>query len=193
MKVARGSRLLDVGSGLGTTAVHLARTMGCRVTGVTLEPSGVESGDGLARDQGVDHRVAFVQGSIADVELEDGSFDHVMFECVLSIIPDRVAVLDRVVHVLRPGGRLGLTDVTVRGELPGEIQGVLAAVGCVAGAVSLGAYADLIRDAGLEIERSEDRVAPALLYEADRLLDLAEEQVRQGTISYGLIVARKPS
>jgi hypothetical protein len=123
--------------------------------------------------------------------------------------------------VLRPGGRLALTDVTVRGELPGEIQEVLPAVGCVAGAVSLGAYADLIRDAGLEIERSEGRVAdaasflrsvrgkllvaslandfagagvaPALLYEADRLLDLAEEQVRQGTISYGLVVARKPS
>jgi len=98
---------------------------------------------------------------------------------------------------------------------------VLAAVGCVAGAVLLGAYADLIRDAGLEIERSEGRVAdaasflrsvrgkllvarlandfagvgvaPALSYEAYRLLDLAEEQVRQGAISYGLIVARKPS
>jgi SAM-dependent methyltransferase len=213
--------VLDAGSGIGATAVHLARTVGCRVTGVTLERSGVEIGYELARSHGVEDRVAFLEGSITDVELEEGSFDHALMECVLSLIDAKGPVLDRIFRVLRPGGRLGLTDVTVDGELPPEMHGVLAAVGCLRGATSLRCYADLIADAGFVVERSEDRAADAasflralrgkllmvrlvsglgrlstkagLLDEGERLLDLAEEQVRRGTLGYGLFVARKPS
>lgn len=226
MGAAPSRRVLDAGSGIGATAVHLARTVGCRVTGVTLERSGVEIGYELARDHGVEGRVAFLEGSITDVELEEGSFDHALIECVLSLVGAKGPVLARIFRLLRPGGRLGLTDVTVDGELPPEMHGVLAAVGCLRGAVSLQDYGDLLGDAGFVVERSEDRAADAasflralrgkllmvrlvsgmgksglgklsidagLLDEGERLLNLAEEQVRRGTLSYGLLVARKPS
>jgi SAM-dependent methyltransferase len=221
MDVGAGDRVLDVGSGLGTSAVHLARTAGCSVTGVTLEQTGVDSGLGLAHKHGVADRVAFVRGSVVEIDLSESSFDHALLECVLSIIPDKALALDRVVRSLRSGGTVGLTDVTVAGALPAEMQTVLAAVGCLAGAVSLDAYEGLLRQAGLMVERSEDRavdavsfvravrerllmanmavdllgagVETAVVEEARSLLDVVDEQLRTGIVSYGLIVASKPS
>ena len=213
------SRLLDAGSGRGASAVHLAKTVGCHVTGVTLEEEGVAAGYDLARQHVVEERVSFLAGDIREVALPEGSFDAVLMECVLSILSGKGAALGRLHGLLRPGGRLGLTDVTVQGELPSEFQGVLALAGCVGGAQSLDGYGDLAMVAGFEVELLQDLSSVAatflrdirgkllmakvavklgkfaldggLLAQGEGLLAMVEALVGEGALSYGLVVARK--
>ena len=220
MGVQASSNVLDAGSGRGASAVHLAHTVGCRVTGVTLEESGISSGYELAESKGVRDRVGFVRGDIQQMGLRDARFDFVLMECVLSTVVDKQAALRQVIGPLRSGGRLGLSDVTVGGPLPAELEGLLATVGCVGGALSLEDYGDLLRSEGLVVEDSADcgEVASSFLHklgggllmaevaaglgklpigngtlaEGRRLLESAQEQVERGSLSYGLLVARKP-
>ena len=213
------SRLLDAGSGRGASAVHLAKTVGCHVTGVTLEEEGVAAGYDLARQHGVEERVSFLAGDLREVALPEGSFDAVLMECVLSILSGKEAALGRLHGLLRPGGRLGLTDVTVEGELPAELQGIMALAGCVGGAQSLDGYEELALAAGFEVELVQDLSSVAanflrdirgkllmaevasklgkvtldddLLAQGKGLLGRVEELVREGAFSYGLVVARR--
>ena len=218
--VGPSSHVLDAGSGLGASAVRLAQTVGCRVTGVTLEEEGVLAGYGLARLHSVEGLVNFLQGDVRKVELSPKSFDVVLLECVLSILQDKADVLQRLSDFLRPGGRLGLTDVTVSGPLPPELQGVLATVGCVGGALSLREYGVLLEQQGLVVEHMEDcgtvvssflrdirgrvlmaevalklgklKLSGGALEEGKRLLALVEEQVQLGVLGYGMVTALKP-
>ena len=86
------STVLDAGSGLGATAVHLADTTGCRVVGITLEQAGVGAGEELARSHGVEDHVSFLQGDLLEVDLGDERYDVVLMECVLSILPRKIQV-----------------------------------------------------------------------------------------------------
>ncbi len=218
--VGTQSRVLDAGSGRGATAVHLAKTVGCRVVGVTLEPGGTAVADDLARHQGVEERTTFVQGDLMDAALEGERFDAVLMECVLSILSDKPAALRGLYGLLRPGGRIGLTDVTVSGALPDELQGLLAVVGCVGNARSLEEYGGLLAGAGFAVETAVDLPETAtaflkdlggklmlaeiaaklgklpvggdVLVEAKRLLTAARDLVSRGALSYGMVVATKP-
>ena len=134
------SLVLDAGSGRGTTAVHLAKTLGCRVMGITLEAEGVEAGVELARQEGVADNVRFLQGDITDARADIAAFDAALMECVLSILPDKPAALERLHGVICPTGYLGITDVTVNGPLPPVLQSILAVAGCVADARSCAAW-----------------------------------------------------
>lgn len=213
------SRVLDAGSGRGATAVHLAETVGCRVVGITLEPGGTAVADDLAQRRGVEERTTFVQGDLMEGGLEGEPFDAVLMECVLSILPDKPAALRGLHGLLRPGGRIGLTDVTVGGALPDELQGLLAAVGCVGNARSLEEYSALLADQGLVVETVRDLPETAatfltdlqgklmlaeiaaklgklpiggdVLGEAKRLLAVARDLVSRGGLSYGMVVAVK--
>jgi SAM-dependent methyltransferase len=221
MGIEPSSSVLDAGSGVGASTVHLAQTLGCRVTGVTLEAEGVTAGYELARRHGVEDRVRFVRGDVRDVELPDASFDYILMECVLSILAGKAATLRRLYGLLRPGGRLGLSDVTVSGPLPPPLLGVLATVGCVGGALSLAEYRIVLGDAGFAVEHSEDceavassfmrdiggkllmaevacklgklHIVEGVLAEGERLLASVNEQVRSGVLGYGMVVARKSS
>ncbi len=219
------SRVLDVGSGQGASAVHLTRTIVCQLVGITLERDGVDGGTALASQHGVADLVTFVQGDILDhgskPELRQQSFDAVLMECVCSILPDKAAAMRQVNALLRPGDRLGLTDVTVDGALPPALQGVLGVVGCVGDALSLQGYRDLAGAAGLVVEESLDLAETASTFlrnikggmlaaevavglgkvQMDRgildmarpAVDAASDLVRHGTLGYGMVIARKPA
>ncbi|MFQ5860653.1 MAG: methyltransferase domain-containing protein [Dehalococcoidia bacterium] len=215
------SRLLDVGSGGGASAVHLAKTIGCQVVGVTLEKDGTAAGYTLARKEGVEDQVTFIEGDIQEVELEAESFHVVLMECVLSILPGKAAVLRRLYGLLRPGGHLGLTDVTVNGTLTPELRGVLAVAGCVGDARPLEEYLALVEAQGFTIDQSQylqetvsaflrNITGRLLVVEAasklgrlpvgddvitagKRVLAVVQELVLQGILSYGLVVAKKPA
>jgi ubiquinone/menaquinone biosynthesis C-methylase UbiE len=212
-------KILDVGSGLGTTAVHLAKTVGCHVTGVTLEPEGTSAGLSRAEEAGVGSLVEFVEGDALTVDLEGRRFDQVVMECVLSILPDKRAGLRRLFSLLKDGGALGLTDVTVQGNLPPELHGLLATAGCVGGALSMGEYTKILEETGFTVEVVEDcrteaqtfmrdisgklmmaeiavklgkvAVGDGVIDEAKRTMLSVRDLVEDGRIGYGMIVARK--
>ena len=79
--VNASSVVLDVGSGRGASAVHLAAEKGCRVHGLTLERQGVEAGLALARERGVAERVSFALGDVMAAPIEVGGFDVALMEC----------------------------------------------------------------------------------------------------------------
>ena len=221
MSLRPASTLLDAGSGLGASAVHLAKTFECNVVGITLEEEGIAAGYQQARQHGVEDRVKLIQGDIQEIYLEAAPFDAVLMECVLSILPRKEATLHRLLDATRPGGQLGLTDVTVHGPLPPHLQGVLAVAACTGDARSLEEYADLIRAAGFAVDQSQDLpeiaasflrgikgkllmadvaiglgklpIGDDVLAQGKQLLAEVDDLVRQGVLSYGLVTAHKPA
>ena len=217
--VNESSRVLDLGSGRGASAVHLAAETGCRVDGLTLEDAGAVAGREHARERGVEGRVSFTVGDVLEIAPEPEAFDLVLMECVLSILLTKEAALRRLGGALRRGGRLALTDVTVNGPIPTGLQGVLAVAGYVGDARPLEGYRALLEEAGLTIVHSEDLpeaaaqtvrdvkgrlllaevaaklgklpVAPALIDRAKGALTGVQALISDGTLGYGLLVAAK--
>ncbi len=221
MGVKRGTRVLDAGSGRGATAVHLAKTIGCDVTGVTVERRGVESGHNLALGTGVEDRVTFIEDDFVTAPLAPESFDFAFIECVLSIVDDKERAIGRLKDLLRPGGRLGISDLTVDGYLPPELHGLLATVGCVGGALSSTGYVDLLEGSGLAVDHEEacdgevrsllERISSRLtaaelaiavgklgvdrqiIDQGQELLRSVEKQVDDGVLGYTMLVASRPA
>ena len=84
MEIGAGSRVLDARSGIGTSTVHLSKTIGCETVGVTLESEGVTAGVELAHQEGVSELTRFVAGDLQDIDAGAGSFDAAIMECMLS-------------------------------------------------------------------------------------------------------------
>ena len=220
MGLGAGSRVLDLGCGRGASAVHLAKTMGWHVIGVTPEEEGVAAAREAATKAGVGTITTFSRGAAGDLPDDLVNLDGAVMECVLSIVPDKPAALADLHHRLRPGGRLGLTDVTVSGPLPDDLAGVLASVGCVGDALSLDAYRNAVQAAGLQVIQAQDLQETAasflsgikakllvaeigvklgklpielsMVQEAKGYLKRAMALVAEGTLSYGLVVANRP-
>ena len=157
-----GETVLDLGSGAGLDAFLAAREVGPhgRVIGVDMTPEMIER----ARRNGAGRaNVEFRQGRLEALPVDDGSVDAVTSNCVINLVPDKAAVFREVRRVLRPGGRLVVSDILLDGALPPALASdLLAYVGCVAGALRRADYFALIEQAGLtgvEVLRDVDYVA----------------------------------
>jgi arsenite methyltransferase len=107
-----GDRVLDVASGRGATALLLAREYGLQVQGVDLSAANVALAEGAARAAGLADRVSFLRGDAEQLPHGDGLFDAVMCECAFGTFPDKPTAAAELARVLRPGARVGITDVT---------------------------------------------------------------------------------
>jgi SAM-dependent methyltransferase len=132
--------------------------------------------------------VRFIRADVQTAALEPASFDAALLECVLSILPDKPASLERIADALKPGARLGLTDVTVSGAIPQEYLGALTVAGCVGDARGLDEYAGLLEGAGLRIVEYEHLpgVASATVLDIKGKLMMAEVAVRLGKLPFGI-------
>jgi SAM-dependent methyltransferase len=117
--VAPGARILDVGSGLGGPARHLAAEFGVEVVGVDLTQEYCDVAALLTERVGLTDRVTFLQGDALDLPFADGTFDLVWTQHAAMNIPDRARLYRELRRVLRPTGRLAIYDVTAgpRGEV----------------------------------------------------------------------------
>jgi arsenite methyltransferase len=166
-------RVLDVACGRGASAVHLAERFGCHVTDLDYGPENVAAADTHAAEKGVTHLTTFRQGDAEGLPFDNGSFDAVISECSFCTFPDKATAAAEMARVLRcpepacpersrraegrSGGRLGLTDMTVSGPLPDDMQTLLAWVACVTGAGTPEDYVATLRTADFTDSTVEDQ------------------------------------
>jgi arsenite methyltransferase len=145
-----GEVVLDLGSGGGIDCFLAARLVGPggRVIGLDMTPDMIRLAQANAKKMGATN-VEFRLGEMEDIPLPDASVDAVISNCVVNLSPDKDAVFQEAYRVLRPGGRLNISDIVVDGDLPRFIRERLDAwAGCVAGALDEEIYLDKIRAAG---------------------------------------------
>jgi hypothetical protein len=157
--IGEDDSVLDIACGKGGTSVLLAREYGCRVIGIDLSPKMIA----LAR-----HRPETLNGSVefmlADAEelpFMEAAFDAIISECSFSILPNKEQAASEMSRVLKPSGRLVVTDVTLGREAPdGCHRGLNAAefplVPCMAGARSVEDYVAIFEGVGFHDPRIED-------------------------------------
>jgi arsenite methyltransferase len=145
-----GETVLDLGSGGGIDVLLSARRVGPTgfAYGVDMTEEMLELARGNAAKAGAGN-VAFVQGTIEAVPLPDASIDVIISNCVINLSVDKPAVMTEMFRLLRPGGRLGISDVVAEDRLtPAERAERGSYVGCIAGALSRGEYLHGLTAAG---------------------------------------------
>ncbi|MDD5512364.1 MAG: arsenite methyltransferase [Candidatus Omnitrophica bacterium] len=147
-----GDVVLDLGSGAGFDAFLAAQRVGKRgcVIGVDMTPEMIERARANAQKGGYAN-VEFRQGEIEKLPVEDNSIDVIISNCVINLSPDKKTVFREAFRVLKPGGRLMISDLVLAKDLPKEIKNsVEAYVGCLAGAIKKEEYLRFIEQAGFQ-------------------------------------------
>ena len=146
-----GETVLDLGSGGGIDVLISARRVGPngRAIGVDMTDEMLELADRNAREAGVEN-VEFRKGTIESLPLDDAAVDVVISNCVINLAADKGAVFAEIARVLRPGGRIGVSDVVAEDSLaPADRAERGSFAGCIAGALSTSEYRQGLEAAGL--------------------------------------------
>jgi SAM-dependent methyltransferase len=146
-----GEIVLDLGSGAGFDCFLASEKVGPkgRVIGVDMTPEMIDKARGNAKKSGVQN-VEFRLGEIESLPVADSSVDVVISNCVINLSSDKRKVFSEIVRVLKPGGRVAISDIALLKELPEKIRkNIEAYVGCVAGAVLVEVYNKIVEESGL--------------------------------------------
>lgn len=217
--LGRDQRVADIASGPGATARLLSAEYGVLVDGVDFAEPAVQRARVLSARHGLADRVRFHVGDAERIPLPDGVFDAVLTECSFCTFPDKAVAAAEFARILRPGGRMGLADVTVTDAgLPEELRTLAAWVACIADARPLSGYCQILDVAGLVtvhteahdgallrmIDQIEARVHLLRLTQKEMViavgidvdvvldyLDIARQSVTDGLLGYSLVVAQK--
>jgi ubiquinone/menaquinone biosynthesis C-methylase UbiE len=147
-----GEVVVDLGSGGGLDVFLAAKKVGPegRAIGIDMTQEMIDRARTNAAAGGYEN-VEFHLSTIDRVPLPDASVDCVISNCVLNLAPDKPAVFREIARILKPGGRLAVSDIALKAELPAEIANSLAAyVGCIAGALQIADFKKQLAAAGFE-------------------------------------------
>jgi len=146
----KGEVIVDLGSGGGLDVLLAARKVGPqgKAIGIDMTPEMID----LARANALKSGLVNIEYHLATIDklpLADATVDCVISNCVINLAPDKRAVFREIARILKPGGRLAISDIALKRELPAEIgDDLMAHVGCIAGAVLIEDYRRMLTDAG---------------------------------------------
>ncbi|MGH3041347.1 MAG: class I SAM-dependent methyltransferase [Gaiellaceae bacterium] len=216
--VGRGDAVADIACGVGESSLQLARATGARVIGIDLSADSIAAARLAAERAGLDGSLEFLVADAEALPLEDGAVDGVLCECSLCTFPDKARAAAEIARILKPGGRLALSDMIAEQErLPASLRTLEAWVACLADARPLRSLVELLAGAGLVaevVERHDDALArlldlvdarlrlagAALALDADvvlvergiELVATARESLELGILGYVVVVGRRP-
>lgn len=179
-----GETVVDLGSGAGMDSFLAARQVGPsgQVIGVDMTDAMLEKARGNARKAGVTN-VDFRKGHIEALPIEDESVHAIISNCVINLSPEKHKVYQEAYRVLRPGGRLMISDVVLLYALPDAVlQSIDAYIGCVGGASLREEYLATVRNAGFSEVRVDKETSFA------HAVDLDDPQVREIMERLGITV-----
>ena len=180
-----GETALDLGSGGGLDCFLAAKQVGesGHVIGVDMTAEMLERARAAASRLGV-RNVEFRDGYLESIPVEDASVDAVISNCVINLSPDKPQVFREIFRVLKPGGRVAVSDIVTDGPLPEELKKDMAAWGaCVAGALDVTEYTTGLTEAGFTDVKVQPKGDASEIVEADGL---------KGKVFSATITARKP-
>jgi SAM-dependent methyltransferase len=147
-----GETVVDLGSGSGFDCFLASRQVGeaGRVIGVDMTPDMVSKARNNAEEMGTNN-VEFRLGEIVHLPVADNSADIIMSNCVINLSPDKLSVYRDAFRVLKPGGRLAISDIVATAQLPDDIQKNLALVSaCVGGAATIDDTEKMLKESGFK-------------------------------------------
>jgi arsenite methyltransferase len=180
-----GETVLDLGSGGGIDCFLAARQVGENgyVIGVDMTPDMLMKANSNKVKMGV-HNVEFRRGQIEALPVTDNTIDVVMSNCVINLSPDKAAVFGEAFRVLKPGGRVSISDIVTEGAFSEELRADAAKwAECVTGAIDADEYTGIMRQVGFERIDVVDKVNAE---------DIVERQPGMPRIYSARIVAYKP-
>ena len=150
--IKQGEVVVDLGSGGGLDVFLASKMVGPqgRAIGIDMTPAMIERARANAKAGGYTN-VEFYESTIDRIPLPDASVDCVISNCVLNLAPDKPAVFREIARILKPGGRVAVSDIALKRELPEDVaKSVAAYVGCIAGAILIDDYRSGLLAAGFE-------------------------------------------
>jgi SAM-dependent methyltransferase len=150
--IKKGETVLDLGSGAGIDAFLAAKKVGKNghVIGIDMTHEMVKKGEKIAKEQEI-LNVEFKVGEIENLPIDNNSIDVIISNCVINLSPNKLKTFKEAFRVLRPNGRLLVSDMVTNGNLPKEIKKSMDAwSGCIAGALEKNKYLNTIKKAGFK-------------------------------------------
>lgn len=220
LALTAGSVVLDVAAGKGASAFLLAEKFGCRVIGVDLSAANVEQSRSQARDRNLESLVSFELADAEHLPFADACFDAILCECAFCTFPDKSTAASEFARVLKPAGRVGISDLTrATTPLPG-LDGLLAWIACIGDAQPLDSYSTWLRAAGFSVllaaqhdaclrkmvQDIRGKLLLAELLQGLKKIDLpglnleqakefaraADSAIHSGQLGYGILIGRLP-
>ena len=149
------AHVLDVAAGPGTSALHLAKDFGCRVTGIDLSQANIAAARAAAEALGLRQLAQFELADAERLPFSDATFDAIVCECAFCTFPGKDIAAAEFARVLKVGGGVGISDLTrTTAPLP-ELEGLLAWIACIGDALPVQEYASILTHAGLSVENTE--------------------------------------
>jgi SAM-dependent methyltransferase len=164
-----GETVLDLGSGAGLDCFLAARRVGekGKIIGVDMTPEMIEKARQNAK-KGNYTNVEFRLGEIENLPIDDNSVDIVISNCVINLVPDKRRVFAETYRVLKPGGRIMISDLVLLKQLPEPVKDSVAAyVGCLSGAITKDNYLEAIEAAGFKEVKVREETSFSVDYMAN--------------------------
>lgn len=161
-----GDVVIDLGSGGGMDALLASKKVGSngRVIGIDMTPEMLELARKNAKEMGVEN-VEFREGYIEDIPVEDGTADVIISNCVINLSTDKDKVFREAYRVLKPGGRITVSDIVTEGPLPDHIKNNPDMwASCISGALDQEVYLEKIRNAGFHPVKVLDKRSFSMVY-----------------------------
>lgn len=150
--IEQGHHVLDLGSGAGNDCFVARAIVGDtgKVTGLDFTDAMLEKAKANAAKLGYTN-VEFIKGDIEEMPLPDNTYDIVVSNCVLNLVPDKEKAFAQILRVLKPGGHFCVSDVVLKGNLPEKLRkDAEMYAGCVSGAVDMAEYLEIINKTGFK-------------------------------------------